>query len=368
MRRTLDEPSIFLCIALLPALSAITAAVEYIDWSTYKANGVNLGGWLVQELFIDPPGGQQIRNAQLPPTNGHFVQTSAAPVVVSSSNGTLHGSQHMTRQIARSQRKYLADPTNYAAWVEVPGSKLYSGKQVDYLRKIATYAIEKYQMHVIIDLHALPGGTNGMGHGEAEGHCGWFQNQTAFDYSLAAMDAVLEYIQQSGHPESYTIEPINEPVDNRDISTFCSPLPIRCRSNLGASVNPKIPIMFQGGLLNTTYWSFKLNPSANLVFDVHNSYFIGRNAASHNETSYICSDAETSRDPIFPVFVGEWSIEAEHQNRLEGRELALNTGLYTFSKHTRGSAYWMAKCFGAAAVDDEGGMLNPDEAANICAE
>lgn len=29
------------------------AAVEYLNWATYIANGVNLGGWLEQESTID---------------------------------------------------------------------------------------------------------------------------------------------------------------------------------------------------------------------------------------------------------------------------------------------------------------------------
>jgi hypothetical protein len=207
------------------------------------------------------------------------------------------------------------------------------------------------------------------------------------------MRYVLEYIQQSGRPESYTIEPINEPGDNRDISTFGSPLSlsdpgatwvlhyINAVRDRVATVNPKIPVMFQGGFLGPEYWSSKLDQSSNLVFDAHKYYFVGRNAAGHNLTSYICSDAQTSRDPIFPVFVGEWSIEAKHQNQLGGRALAPNTGLDAFAEHTRGSAYWTAKCFGDANVDGEGvqadywnylafseqGMLNADEVANVCA-
>ncbi|KAL2784785.1 glycoside hydrolase superfamily [Aspergillus keveii] len=380
---------------LLPSLGTLVAATEYIDWTTYKANGVNLGGWLVQESFIDSAWWAAHSKCAIAPDEwtlcanlgrscGPVLEERYASWITTQDIDRLHAANVNTLRI----------PTNYAAWVEVPGTKLYSGRQVEYLRKIATYAIEKYQMHVIIDLHALPGGTNGMGHGEAEGHYGWFHNQTALDYSLDAVDAVLEYIQQSGHPESYTIEPINEPVDNRDLSTFGSPLSL---SDAGASwvlryitavldkvaaVNPKIPIMFQGGFLSTTYWSSKLDPSANLVFDVHNYYFVGRDAAGHNLTSYICTDAQVSSDPILPVFVGEWSIEAEYQNSLDGRELALNTGLYAFDKHTRGSAYWTAKCFGDAAVDGEGvqadywnylafaeqRMLNPNEAADVCAQ
>ncbi|KAJ5128291.1 hypothetical protein N7448_002009 [Penicillium atrosanguineum] len=84
----------------------------------------------------------------------------------------------------------LRIPTSYAAWIKVPGSQLYTDNQVSFLKNIATYAINSYSMHIIIDLHYLPGGVNGMPFGEAEGHYGWSNNATALTYSLQAVDAV----------------------------------------------------------------------------------------------------------------------------------------------------------------------------------
>lgn len=78
------------------------------------------------------------------------------------------------------------------------------------------YAIEKHAMHIVIDIHSLPGGTNGLDIGEAVGHWGWWWNETNLAYSLDAVDALIHLVQNSGHPESYSIEPINEPVDNHN--------------------------------------------------------------------------------------------------------------------------------------------------------
>lgn len=111
---------------------------------------------------------------------------------------------------------------------------------------------------MIIDVHSLPGGVNGLDIGGADGHFGWFNNQTALDYSLQAIDAVISYVQDSGHPEPYTIAPINEPADNEDFSAFSTPAALTdygaawvleyiqaVVSNV-AAVNPQIPVMFQG--------------------------------------------------------------------------------------------------------------------------
>lgn len=113
----------------------------------------------------------------------------------------------------------LRIPTTYAAWVDVPGSQLYSGRQQEHLRRIALYAIKMHDMHAIVDIHSLPGGINGLDIGEAAGHYGWFYNETALEWSIRAVDALISFVQHSGHPQAFSIEPINEPADNSGL--FC---------------------------------------------------------------------------------------------------------------------------------------------------
>lgn len=116
----------------------------------------------------------------------------------------------------------LRIPTTDAAWIDLPGSALYSGNQRQYLKKIADYAITQHDMHVILDVHSLPGGINGLPIGEATGNWDWFDNQTALDHSLQAINAVFAFVQNSSAPQSYTIEPINEPADlnKQSMSSF----------------------------------------------------------------------------------------------------------------------------------------------------
>lgn len=40
---------------------------------------------------------------------------------------------------------------------------------------------------------------------------------------MQAVDAILDFIQNSGHLESYTIAPINKPTDVHDFSVFGTP-------------------------------------------------------------------------------------------------------------------------------------------------
>jgi hypothetical protein len=234
-----------------------------------------------------------------------------------------------------------------------------------------------------------------MPFGEAEGHFGWFNNQTALNYSYQAVEAAVKWIQnESGNPDSYTFEPINEPVDNRNIQFFGTPAAL---SDAGAAwtvqyirgvithvnaINPKIPVMFQGSFRPESYWSQFFPANTNLVFDVHNYYFAGRPTDSNTVHNDICSDAKLSAgDGKFPTFVGEWSIETASNNLFANRAKNLNTGLYAFGKYTHGSAYWTAKFTGTAPVNGQGvqadywsfskfidlGIVNPSSGAAYCA-
>jgi hypothetical protein len=348
------------------ALAAPTSPSPYLNWRTFTARGVNLGGWLHQEAVIDPKfwaqhGGTALDEWDLCVNLGR----RCGPVLEQRYATYIQPSD--IDKLAAAGINVLRIPTGYNAWVKVPGSQLYTGRQVEHLRAISNYAIAKHGMHVIIDIHSLPGGVNGMGLGGREGGYDWFQNQTALDYSYRAVEAAVAFIQSSDHPHGYTLAPINEPVDNRDPTTFGTPASL---SDAGAAwvlsyfkgvlervrrVNPAIPVMLQGGFRGVEYWSPHFDVSTPLVFDMHNYYFAGRPTTSANVAQFMCADARASAgDGKFPVFVGEWSVQAAGTNTLSSRGANLNTGLRAWEEYTRGSAYWTYRFFGNVPVDGEG--------------
>lgn len=122
-------------------------------------------------------------------------------------------------------------------------------------------------MHIIVDIHSQPGGLNGLGLGGREGGFDWFHNETALHYSYEAVDAAIAFIQGSSYPHKFTLEPLNEPVDNRDPSTFGT---TESLSPEGASwvlayfrevlsrvkkANTVILVMLQGGVKGEAFWS-----------------------------------------------------------------------------------------------------------------
>jgi hypothetical protein len=345
---------------------ANTNTNKYVNWRTFTGHGVNLGGWLEQESTIDTTWWA---------TNSHGASDEWTMCVnLGSACSSVFEDRYKTYittadidTLAQAGVTILRIPTTYAAWIKLPGSQLYHGNQQKYLRKIAQHAITKYNMHVVIDIHSLPGGTNGLDIGEAVGHWGWYDNSTALEWSLKAVDALVEFVASSPNPWSYTIEPINEPVDNRDFSTFGTPAAL---SDKGAKwlvkyiravlervekVDARIPVMFQGSFKPETYWSGFFEKERNLVFDAHHYYFQYTNATSVNLPTFICKDAaDTKGDGKFPVFVGEWAIEAGGNNTLALRGENLKAGLSAWAQYTQGSTYWTAKFSSNATVAGQG--------------
>jgi aryl-phospho-beta-D-glucosidase BglC (GH1 family) len=361
----------FSTIALLSSLLGVQQALaappsSYLDWRTFKARGVNLGGWLHQEAVIDPGFWAQHSGGALDEWDLCVNLGARCGPVLEQRYATYIRTTDIDK-LAASGINVLRIPTGYNAWVKVPGSQLYTGRQVEYLKSISTYAIAKHGMHVIVDIHSLPGGLNGMGLGGREGGFDWFQNQTALDYSYRAVEAAISFIQNSDHPQGYTLEPINEPVDNRDVTTFGTPFAL---SDAGAAwvlayfkgviervqrVNRQIPVMLQDAFKGEEYWSSQFDKTTPLVFDVHNYYFAGRPTTSDNVPQFLCTDAKNSvGDGKFPVFVGEWSIQAASNNTFASRAVNLNTGLRAWDKYTQGSAYWTYRFSGNVAVGGEG--------------
>ncbi|OGM44138.1 beta-1 [Aspergillus bombycis] len=336
-------------LPFLTALGCLSAALavphprvhspEYVNWTTFKANGVNLGGWLVQESTIDSQfWGTYSGGADDEWGLCEHLGSRCGPVL--EHRYATYITKSDIDKLANVGVEVLRIPTTYAAWIKLPGSQLYSGNQTAYLKQIADYAITKYGMHIIVDVHSLPGGTNGLTIGEASGHWGWYYNETAFDYSMQVIDAVISFVQTQARP-------------NHRGATWVLKY-IRAVIDRVASVNPNIPVMFQGSFKPEQYWSSQLPAGANLVFDVH-TYYFERNVTSETLPTHLYADARSKAgDGKFPVFTGEWSIQTLYQNSFALRERNVNAGLDAMYKYSQGSCYWTAKFSGNATVNGQG--------------
>ncbi|KAL3460072.1 glycoside hydrolase superfamily [Aspergillus heterothallicus] len=340
--------SILSLTTLLSFLQAATASPTSckppspFNWTSTKSTGVNLGGWLFQEPGFETT----FWLTHSPSASDEWTQCKnfgrhCGPVLEH------HYATFITKTdidtLAAAGASILRIPTTYAAWIDLPRSELYSGQQQEHLRKITEYAMRKYNMRIIIGVHSLPGGLNGL---------------------------TIAFIGSSSAPGSFTLEPVNEPADrNGDndltMAVFGTP---EVLSESGAAYvlsfwqallarvqkpGLNVPLMFQSFKL-PHYWFSGFSPGDNIIFDVHNYYF-ARNTSSENLPRFIISDAQTKcGDGSFSVFVGEWSIQAAYNNSLALRERNLRAGLDAWEEYMQGSCYWTAKTKGNGMVDGEG--------------
>lgn len=146
-----------------------TRQCDYVNWREFKANGVNLGGWLAQEANIDPYWWDRYCRGTVDEWNCCIELGDRCNSVFEKRYATYITTNDIDK-LAAGGVDLIRIPTTYAAWLKIPGSRYHSGNQKRYFKHIADYAINKYGMHVVLDLHSLPGGVNGLDIGEVSLH------------------------------------------------------------------------------------------------------------------------------------------------------------------------------------------------------
>lgn len=337
---------------------------DFTDWTTFRANGVNLGGWLEQEkVFNQYWWNQYAPDAEDEWTFCETLGSECGPVLEERYANFITTAD--IDRLAAVGVNTLRIPTTYAAWIKVPGSQLYSGNQKEYLRKIAVYAIERYNMRIIVGLHSLPGGVNNLDIGEKVGNDGWFFNSTNLAYSYQAVEEILSFFVQTGYPWAFTISSLNEASDNP--TQFASPNTLTANGTAWivkytqgvlariAAVDKRIPLMLQDCFLSEEHWSPYFPAGTNLVIDQHVYYFAASGVYSQWASGAICGQASIlPGDGKFPVFVGEWALQTLYSNAFERRQELFETQRYAWAKYVSGGAFWNIKHNSSAVVDGQG--------------
>ncbi|KAI4736068.1 glycoside hydrolase [Aureobasidium sp. EXF-12298] len=340
---------------------------NYINWKTFRANGANLGGWLEKERTHDPIWWSAVGGDSAPDewTLCETLGSKCGPILEERYGSFLNTST--IDQLASVGVNTLRIPTTYAAWVKVPGSQLYSGAQQKWLKIITDYAVLKYNMHIIVGLHSLPGGVNNLDIGEALFHDDWFYNATNLDYSFQAIDGVLNFIKASGYQNAFTIAPINEASDNlagfgsaaglSDNATNWINTYINGVLKKIAVVDKRIPLQLQDCFKGASFWAPFYDASTNIVMDSHVYYFAAAGTYANYVNPAVCGQAQyIAQETKFPVFIGEWSLQAMYNNTLNvaTRKTLFDTQRYAWQKYVAGGSFWTAVSYSTAAVDGEG--------------
>jgi aryl-phospho-beta-D-glucosidase BglC (GH1 family) len=332
-------------------------------WKNYKSNGVNLGGWLLLEYNIDPD---------------FFTQNAPAAIDEDSFCSTL-GKAKCGALLEKRYLEYITtkDIDNFASfgvntlripigyWAYMPslaGNNYYTGNQLIAMHRIAQYAITKHNMHVVVDLHAMPGGQNGLDNQGKTGQLTWWNNQTNFDASIEMVKKATDDILRQPNSGSYTLSLINEPLpalyyfgQTQDSIAYLNKYYTAALKEIRKK-SSTMPVALSDGFIGPQTWNrYWTNVDAHIVFDTHIYFFVG-GSYSYDAAYGACYLAKSYTSSANPVFIGEWSIQATSFNHLgdNTRQDFYRAQLQAYTSYLNGGMFWNGKHDGNAIVGDDG--------------
>ncbi|KAH8655390.1 glycoside hydrolase superfamily [Xylariales sp. PMI_506] len=328
------------------------------NWRTFKANGVNLGDWFVLEPVIDPSffTDNGVGDALDEYTFCKDLGLCKCGQLLEERYATWFTTQDVD-MFADYGINLLRIPLGYWAFIKpVNGDYYHHGRQLYYAAQLANYAIEK-GMHIIIDLHGLPGGQNGLDNCGRTDALDWWYNSTNMEYSLQVVDKATEFILNQPHPEQYTLALINEPLPfglATDISNITAPQYEYVNEYYHQAINVvrqkdtnhAIPIMLTDCLNGPADWAPYWNGSEdpNLVWDTHMYFWYGADYPQSAPYS-ACYLAKLYTNFTIPVLVGEWSLLASFYNTADDqtRSEFFYSQRDAYLKYLQGGSFWNGK-------------------------
>lgn len=304
-----------------------------------KLRGVNLGGWLILEKWMTP--------SLFANTNAvdeyTFMQTPGAAKKLE---------QHRKTFITEKDFKWLKEhglnavrlPVGY--WILEPNEPYKEGLHyVDW----AFHMAEKYDLHILLDLHGAPGSQNGHDHSGQIGRVGWFDSETARHCSIKILQKLHERYKNS--PSYWGIELLNEPktgLFNRTLRQFYT--------NAVARLGDVKRVVFSDGYRPRRF-SGALGRDRRAVMDLHLYHmasYAGRFMSARQFIRYAgWKYGRLLRHTAHrqPVIVGEWSVVMRHEKithlgesetRAVMRDFA-DVQLATYERFAVGWFYWSYK-------------------------
>lgn len=317
--------------------------MNYINGEMNKIRGVNLGGWLVLEKWIceDPFVGTQANDEE--ELFANLTPKEFEKRLKKHRNSFIQ--EIDIEKIASYGMNLIRLPIPYT----VMGANNRSSC-IEYVDKLFTWA-NKYNLKILLDLHTVPGGQNGLDNSVVTGLCTWHKNQ---DKVIATID-LLELIAKryANHNSFYGIELLNEPIseerfnslkkriaekyDDRIKSseyvptTFLVDFYTKCYNRLDKVLNDNQKIVIHDGF-RLSEWSDLLPKEQfpKIIIDTHMYLnFISRELKKNCSQYYIefifthfLKELRCAAK-YHPIIVGEWTL-AHHQ----GDKNEMNSDMY----------------------------------------
>lgn len=258
--------------------------------------GVNFGGWLILERWMTPSLFEGTNAAD----EFHFMSTPGAIEKIT---------RHRKEFIQESDFAWCAQqgidairlPVGY--WVLQDDAPYIEAKlTLDWAFEMA----EKYNLHILLDLHGAPGSQNGKDHSGKEGAAMWLHNQAA---QQATITILQELYRRYGSSSSFWgLQVLNEPpfgLLQRRVRRYyrqvARELPVECRLIFHDGFTPRL-------------LSGAMRGRRNVMMDIH----------LYHMTSWLARVVSPERfirlvpwlygrllhrvSRMQPVVIGEWSV------------------------------------------------------------
>lgn len=294
--------------------------------------GVNLGGWLVLEKWISPSLFEGMSAADELSFRSELGERAA---------GVLR--RHRNTFIAEDDFHWLAEHGLNAIRIPVGYWIFYDGLEyLDWSMEMA----EKYDLDVLIDLHAAPGSQNGWDHSGRAGKIEWHVGEGNISSTLEVLEKLAQ--RYGRYPRLIGIELLNEPhwdVPYRILRDFYTQASVRMRPHMGEGSELIISEAF-----NARKWQ-----KAGFWLDIHRYLCFDPKDIELNFPGHLRKVRDWQREiehlnRLTTVLVGEWSLGLDprtYENMLaveidEAKRAYATAQLIAFSK-ARGWFFWAYK-------------------------
>ncbi|PKU83906.1 hypothetical protein MA16_Dca006381 [Dendrobium catenatum] len=210
---------------------------------------------------------------------------------------------------------------------------------------------EKYNIKVIIDIHAMPSSQNGWEHsGTRDGLQSWGQTDDSIDQSVVVVDFLAS--RYANKPSLYAIELINEPlapgVDLDSLKKYYKAGydTVRKYSNVFVIMSNRLSISdpteliqfassFSGSVVDVHYYNLFSNIFEGMSVQQNIDYI-------YNNRASTLSSLMVSNGPL--IFVGEWVDDMDVNNASKDDYQRFGSAqLDVYGRATFGWSYWTLK-------------------------
>ncbi len=285
-----------------------------------KVRGVSLGGWLVVENFITPSIYGQTGNPKIIDewTFGSLQPRNKAVSILQNHLNSFV-SEDDFRQMAAAGLNHVRIPIGYWAFEVSSGEPFLKLNQWDLLKQAAIWA-GKYNLKVLVDLHAAPGNQNGFDHGGRRGVNAWAGNATNVQRTLNVLQTMSREFSQAKYANSVTaIELLNEPVTDQNVVLDFYKRGyevVRYPNGRNAAESPLLVVIGDEFMSPawSNYWNDKLLPPQYEAVSVDSHIYTifddnSLRLSSKDRTGYYCSlkPKIAAANKVHYQLLGEWT-------------------------------------------------------------